>query len=100
MSRLRDLEAQGVLLFAGAHFSMVAMKESQKYMLCPQCGSRRMYIKTDSGKEHYVYVLTDYSVVYAKTGEPIPEDLDTSRLWCADCAWYGPPRKLTTRFMY
>ena len=79
---------------------MASMKESQKYMLCPQCGSRRLYLKTDTGEELYVYVLTDNSVVYAKTNDPIPEDLDVSELRCADCSWYGPMRKLTRRFMY
>ena len=76
------------------------MEESQKYMLCPQCGSRRLYVKTESGEEHYVYVFSDDSVVYAKTGDPISEDLDTSQMRCADCSWYGPPRKLTQHFMY
>ena len=90
MVRLGDLEAQAVLLFQGRPYNMVDMKESQKYMLCPQCGSRRIYLKTDSGEEHYVYVLTDHSLVYSKTGESISEDLDTSKMWCADCAWYGP----------
>ncbi len=88
------------MLFKDAKLSMCDMKESQKYMLCLQCGSRRMYIKTASGEERYVYVLTDNSVVHSKTGDPIPAELDASKLWCADCAWYGPPRKLTARFMY
>lgn len=79
---------------------MNGMKLSQKYMLCPQCGSRRLYVKTVDGQEHYVYVLTDNSVVYAKTGDPVPEDLPLSEVRCADCSWYGPLRKLTARFMY
>ncbi len=88
------------LLFAEARPSMAAMKESQRFLLCPQCGSRRMYIKSDSGEAHYVYVLTGNSVVYSKTGDCIPEDLDTSDVRCADCSWSGPLRKLTRRFMY
>ena len=100
MVRLRGFAAEATLLFPGARLSMAAMKESQKYMLCPQCGSRRLYIKTDSGEEHYVYVLADNSVVYSKTGDCISEDLDPSEVRCADCSWYGPGRKLTRRFMY
>ncbi|MCF7973656.1 MAG: hypothetical protein K9N55_07565 [Phycisphaerae bacterium] len=47
-----------------------------------------------------MFVMPDNSIVYAKTGEPIPEDLETSQIRCADCSWYGPLRKLTNRFMY
>ena len=86
--------------FAGHELSMLSMKDSQRYLLCPQCGSRRLYVKTASGEEVYVYVLADNSVVYARTGDPTPEDLDISQIRCADCSWYGPPRKLTRHFMY
>ncbi len=76
------------------------MSERNKYLLCPQCGDRRFFVKASDGKEHFVYVLADQSIVYCKTGEPIPADLDTSVLWCAGCSWYGPVRKLTLHFEY
>ena len=79
---------------------MKSMKESKKYMLCPQCGSRRLYFKTESGEEHFVFVMAGKSIVYAKTGDPVAEDLDMSQVRCADCSWYGGLHKLTTRFMY
>jgi len=74
--------------------------DKKTYLLCPQCGSRRFYVKDAQGKEHYLYILSDKSAVYATSGAPVPDDLDLSTLICADCAWYGPVRKLTTRFMY
>ena len=42
----------------------------------------------------------ELSEVYAKTGDPVSEALDTSQIRCADCSWYGPARKLTRHFMY
>jgi DNA-directed RNA polymerase subunit RPC12/RpoP len=79
---------------------MKSMNEPPKYLLCPQCGSRRLYFKAESGEEHFVFVLADRSIVYAKTGDPIPEDLGIAQIRCADCSWYGGLHKLTNRFMY
>ncbi|MFC1766722.1 hypothetical protein ACFL6U_32185 [Planctomycetota bacterium] len=74
------------------------MTQRRKYLLCPQCGSRRILIQELGGKDHYVYVLQDYTYVYAKTGELLPDDIDTSQLRCADCSWKGTHRKLVKYF--
>lgn len=70
------------------------MTERKKYLLCPQCGSRRLMLKDADGQKHFVYIFDDHSIVYAKTGEPISADLDTSTIWCADCSWRGTLKKL------
>jgi len=74
------------------------MTERKKYLLCPQCGSRRLIVQELGGKDHYLYILSDQTMVYAKTGEAIPDDLDTGVLRCADCSWKGAPRKLVRYF--
>lgn len=74
------------------------MTERKKYLLCPQCGSRRLIIQELGGKDHYIYVLSDQSAVFAKSGDVVPDDLDTSMLRCADCSWKGGPHKLVRYF--
>ena len=76
------------------------MAARQKYLMCPQCGSPRLCIRDADGKDHFVYALPDGTFVYTKTGEPIPEDLDTSLLRCCECSWKGPARKLVKSFIY
>ena len=74
------------------------MMERKKFLLCPQCGSRRIIVQELGGKDHYIYVLSDGTMIYANTGEAIPEDLDATELRCADCSWKGTPRKLVRYF--
>lgn len=59
-----------------------------------------MFIREEDGTEHYIYVRIDKTIVYAKTGEPIPDNLDVSVLRCAECSWTGPLHKLVDRFAY
>lgn len=70
------------------------MTERKRYLLCPQCGSRRLCLKDERGKNHFIYIYWDQTIVYAKTGQPIPPDLKTDVIWCADCSWKGTIRKL------
>ena len=74
------------------------MIERRKYLLCPQCGSRRLMVTGPDGKDLYVYALVDHTFVMAKTGEPLPPDIDTTHLRCADCSWKGRAHKLVRYF--
>ena len=76
------------------------MEERKRYLLCPQCGSRRLFLKDDQDQKHFVYIYWDQTIVYSKTGEPIPDDLNTETIYCADCSWKGTLRKLVKVMTY
>lgn len=55
-------------------------------------------VTEQNGKDYYVYALTDHSFELAKTGEPLPDGIDTNQLRCADCSWTGRKGKLVRYF--
>lgn len=70
-----------------------------RYLLCPQCGSHRFFLRDEARGTLYFYVDGN--------GRPVPTEsspgtdlagLDFSRVGCCGCSWQGSLRKLVAIF--
>ncbi len=65
-----------------------------RFLVCPQCGIRRFYVKDGKGNNCLVQVTTDYVVVPVHKEDSL-EGFDTEILYCLGCSWSGSPKSLT-----
>jgi hypothetical protein len=64
-----------------------------KYLVCPQCGIIRFYVKNDDGTCVVVQVTRDFEVVPVNAGDSL-DGFDLNYLYCLGCSWKGSVSKL------
>ena len=69
-----------------------------RYLLCPQCGSHRMFVTRPSGEQVFFYVDSERSPVPTEASRADLSGLDFSTVSCCGCSWSGSLRKLVTIF--
>lgn len=70
-----------------------------RYLLCPQCGSHRYFVKPLSGSPSvYFYVTAERQPVPTEMSHTDLHDHDFSAIACCGCSWQGGLHKLVTRF--
>jgi len=70
-----------------------------RYLLCPQCGSHRFFIKpADGGLPVYFYITSERQPVPTETSHADLHGHDFSTIACCGCSWQGGPHKLVARF--
>jgi hypothetical protein len=64
------------------------------YLLCPQCGSHRLYVENEKGD--YIYFHVGYDFVPFPTEESKADltGLSFDKVYCVGCAWVGRLKKL------
>ena len=65
-----------------------------KYLLCPQCGAHRLFIKNEEGESLYFHVDYDFNPFPTKESNADLEGADFSQILCVGCSWKGGLKKL------
>ena len=69
-----------------------------RYLLCPQCGSRRFFLQRAAGEQVFFYVDGELGPVPTETSGADLTALDFAAVFCCGCSWHGPLRKLVKFF--
>ncbi|KIO44454.1 MULTISPECIES: hypothetical protein [Porphyromonadaceae] len=64
-----------------------------RFLLCPQCGIRRFYVKDSDGNQCLVQVTATYEVVPVNEGDSL-EGFNTEIVYCLGCSWSGSVKRL------
>lgn len=64
-----------------------------KFLLCPQCGIRRFYVKDEKGNQCLVQVSTEYIIVPVNENDSL-EGFNLEILYCLGCSWSGSVKSL------
>ncbi|WP_294139978.1 hypothetical protein [uncultured Sanguibacteroides sp.] len=64
-----------------------------RFLLCPQCGIRRFYVKDSEGNQCLVQITTTYEVVPVNEGDSL-EGFNTEIVYCLGCSWSGSVKRL------
>lgn len=70
----------------------------QKYLLCPQCGIRSLFVLDKSGNRVVVYFNRSKDLIIKEGQDVQMEDLDLSTIFCLGCSWRGTPDGLKKHF--
>lgn len=65
-----------------------------KYLLCPQCGAHRLFIKNEKGETLYFHVDHEFSPFPTKESNADLTGADFERIYCVGCSWIGRLKKL------
>lgn len=69
-----------------------------KYLLCPQCGLHRFFVRDAHGQPVFFHVGLDLLPFPTETSQADLGGLDFSLIYCCGCSWKGSPRKLVKIF--
>ncbi|PLX93189.1 MAG: hypothetical protein C0621_08290 [Desulfuromonas sp.] len=69
-----------------------------RYLLCPQCGVHRFFVRADDGSSVFFHVGLDRQLFTASGEPPDLKGSDTSVIYCAGCSWKGGIHKLVKIF--
>ena len=66
----------------------------QRYLVCPQCGSPRLFVKNEDGSKTFFHLTWDGERVPFQGADTDVEHVTLDHIYCADCSWQGHDRKL------
>jgi hypothetical protein len=61
----------------------------RRYLLCPQCGTHRFFLKDENGKRIYFHVDWDKAPFPTETSQSNLTDKDYSIIHSTGCSWTG-----------
>ncbi len=64
-----------------------------RYLLCPKCKERRLFIKNSNNERLGIYVTHNYQIIPMNPEKSI-EGFDTSIIYCLGCSWKGTLKDL------
>lgn len=70
----------------------------ERYLLCPQCGSHRLFVKDSDRGNVYFHINWEGQPVPTKESAADLTGLDFSLLYCCGCSWSGTRKKLLKYF--
>jgi hypothetical protein len=71
-----------------------------RYLLCPQCGAHRFFVKDATGQNVYFHVTPEHQPVPTAASNANLDGLDFSVIYCCGCSWKGPLHKLVPVFRF
>jgi len=69
----------------------------KKYLVCPRCGDRRLFLKNANNERLGVYITHDYEIIPMNSENTI-NGFDTSIIYCLGCSWKGTMKDLIKYF--
>lgn len=72
---------------------------AEKYLLCPQCGVHRFFIRRPDNAQVFFHVDEQHQPVPTQQSHANLEGLDFPLIYCCGCSWKGSPRKLVRYFL-
>lgn len=70
-------------------------QNKKRYLLCPQCLAGVFYIVDETNDEKlFFHVYEDLSIEAWKEKHKRVEEMEITRVFCKDCSWKGPIKKL------
>jgi len=60
----------------------------KKYLVCPRCGDRRLFLKNANDQRIGVYITHEHEIIPMNPENSI-EGYDTSIIYCLGCSWKG-----------
>ncbi|MCP3922409.1 MAG: hypothetical protein GY714_07485 [Desulfobacterales bacterium] len=76
------------------------MSKLDKYLLCPQCGLHRLYIKSDDNENIYFHVNYQKKPVPTKESNCDLTGYSFSKILCTGCSWKGNMKSLVKYVLY
>lgn len=70
----------------------------KKYLLCPQCGDNRLFVKNNNGERVFFHVDYNKNTVRTENSNADLNGHDLSVIQCAGCSWSGIINKLKEYF--
>jgi hypothetical protein len=65
----------------------------KRYLVCPQCGIIRFFVKNSQGESIVVQVTREFEVIPLNEGDSL-DGFDLELLYCLGCSWKGSRKKL------
>ena len=69
-----------------------------RYLLCPQCGAHRFFVKDSTGSAVYFHVDMQQQPVPTGESAAILDGHGFSVIYCCGCSWSGGLHKLVRFF--
>ena len=61
----------------------------KRYLLCPQCGAHRFFVKDDKGENIYFHVDWDHTPFATQESSADLDGRDFSEVHSTGCSWTG-----------